>query len=203
MFPWWSSWTRSNPSSGRCGTDVTGPHDPTSAGPTGIERLWAGWRIPYIEDGGADAIERAPGSTLFESILESGLADDETYIVWRGEHCFALLNAFPYTNGHLMVLPRRAVATLAELTPVEFTELWEGVRDGVAALEGAYTPDGVNIGLNQGEGAGAGVPDHVHVHVLPRWKGDTNFTVTVAETRVLPEALGASWERVVRAWPAS
>ena len=172
-----------------------------SAG-AGIQRLWAGWRIPYIEDGGAPAIDRPDGMTLFESILHSGLPDEETYVVWRGRSCFALLNAFPYTNGHMMVLPQRGVARLDDLTADEFDELWAGVRDGVAALERAYAPDGVNVGLNLGEGSGAGVPDHVHVHVLPRWQGDTNFTVTVAETKVLPEALDASWSRVSGAWPA-
>ena len=180
---------------------MAGAADSPSTGGEGIQRLWAGWRIPYIEEGGAEAIERADGLTLFEAILGSGLPDEETYIVWRGRHCFALLNAFPYTNGHLMVLPRRGVARLDQLTPDEFTELWSGVRDAVAALEDAYHPDGVNVGINLGEGAGAGVPDHVHVHVLPRWKGDTNFTVTVAETKVLPEALDVSWSRVAGAWP--
>ena len=175
--------------------------DLTASGGPGIQRLWAGWRIPYIEEGGAQGIDRPDGLTLFEAILRSGLPDEETYILWRGRHCFALLNAFPYTNGHLMVLPQRGVARLDELTADEFNELWAGVRAAVAALEAAYHPDGVNVGLNLGEGAGAGVPDHLHVHVLPRWKGDTNFTVTVAETKVLPEALDASWSRVSRSWP--
>ena len=178
-------------------TDASSP----SGGGAGIQRLWAGWRIPYIDDGGATTVDRPDGMTLFESILHSGLPDEETYIVWRGRFCFALLNAFPYTNGHMMVLPRRAVARLDDLSADEFDELWAGVRDGVAALEGAYGPDGVNVGLNLGEGSGAGVPDHLHVHVLPRWRGDTNFTVTVAETKVLPEALDASWTRVSGSWP--
>ncbi len=174
---------------------------PSAGSGSGIQRLWAGWRIPYIDQGGAPAIDRPDGMTLFESILHSGLPDEETYIVWRGEHCFALLNAFPYTNGHMMVLPHRGVARLDELTVDEFDELWVGVRDGVQAIEDAYAPDGVNVGLNLGEGSGAGVPNHLHVHVLPRWQGDTNFTVTVAETKVLPEALDTSWERVSRSWP--
>jgi ATP adenylyltransferase len=182
---------------------VADASDSPATGGAGIQRLWAGWRIPYIEEGGAPSIDRPDGMTLFESILHSGLPDEETYILWRSRHCFALLNAFPYTNGHLMVLPQRGVARLDQLTPDEFTELWVGVRDAVAALEAAYQPDGVNVGLNLGEGAGAGVPDHVHVHVLPRWTGDTNFTVTVAETKVLPEALDVSWSRVSGAWPAS
>ena len=100
-----------------------------------------------------------------------------------------------------MVLPNRAVPDLADLTPEESTELWEGVRTAVAAIRAAYRPDGVNVGINLGVGAGAGVPDHLHVHCLPRWAGDTNFTTTVAETRVLPEPLAVSWRKLRDAWP--
>ncbi|MFP3907311.1 MAG: HIT family protein [Acidimicrobiales bacterium] len=169
-----------------------------------LERLWAGWRISYVET--ADLSENpAPAGegTLFERILNSGLPDDESLIVWRGEHCFALLNLYPYNNGHLMVLPTRAVRALDELDDAEHAELWDGVRDATVALKAAYDPDGINVGVNQGAGSGAGVPDHLHVHVLPRWGGDTNFMTTVAETRVLPEALSATWAKLRAAWPDS
>ena len=139
--------------------------------------------------------------TLFEAIDASGLPDEETFVVHRGPKCLALLNAYPYTSGHLLVMPRRAVAALAELTEDEHAALWSTVRDAVAAVEAAYSPDGVNVGLNQGAAAGAGVPSHLHVHVLPRWSGDTNFMTTTADTRVLPEALGETWRRLVEAWP--
>jgi ATP adenylyltransferase len=139
--------------------------------------------------------------SLFEAIEQSGLPDEEAFVLWRGEHCFALLNAFPYTSGHLMVLPKRAVAELEDLAPEEQGELWTAVRDAVVALKTAYRPEGLNIGLNLGIAAGAGIPGHLHVHVLPRWKGDTNFTTTVAELRVLPEALSVSWRKLVAAWP--
>jgi len=98
-------------------------------------------------------------------------------------------------------VPRRAVAALAELTDDEHAALWSTVRDAVAAVEAAYSPGGVNVGLNQGAAAGAGVPGHLHVHVLPRWSGDTNFMTATADTRVLPEALGETWRRLVDAWP--
>ena len=166
-----------------------------------LERLWAGWRLAYVEaDGAADAIE-GDGS-LFERILNSGLPDDETRIVWRGERCFAILNAYPYNNGHLMVLPNRAVAELDLLDAEEHAELWVAVRSATVALKAAYRPDGINIGVNQGRGAGAGVPDHLHVHVLPRWAGDTNFMTSVADTRVLPEALADTWTKLRAAWPS-
>ena len=142
------------------------------------------------------------GSTLFEAIEQSGLDDSETFIVHRGETCFVLLNAYPYTSGHMMVLPRRAVATLDGLGAAEHEELWATVRDAVAAVESAFSPGGVNVGLNLGPAAGAGVPGHLHVHVVPRWSGDTNFTTTTADLRVLPEALGDSWRRLREAWPA-
>jgi len=168
-----------------------------------LERLWAGWRIPYLEVASGTEVPAAPGDgTLFERILGSGLPDHETYVVWQGVTCVALLNAYPYSNGHLMVLPRRATASLAGLSEAEHTELWAGVRAAVAALEAAYHPDGINVGINLGVASGAGVPDHLHVHVVPRWSGDTNFMTTVAEARVLPEALDRTWARLRAAWPA-
>ena len=144
---------------------------------------------------------RSSGLSLFESIEQCGLADDETYILWRGSTCFALLNAYPYGSGHLMVLPKRAVADLESLTDDEHLELWSAVRDAVVAVKSAYRPNGVNVGMNLGTAAGAGVPDHLHVHVLPRWAGDTNFITTLAEVRVLPEPLSDTWRKLVAAWP--
>lgn len=150
---------------------------------------------------GAPGTAVPDGSTLFEAIEQSGLDDSETFIVHRGATCFALLNAYPYTSGHLMVLPRRAVSTLAGLTDREHDELWATVRDAVDAVGSAFSAGGVNVGLNLGAAAGAGVPGHLHVHVVPRWAGDTNFTTTTADLRVLPEALGDSWRRLCEAWP--
>lgn len=169
-----------------------------------VEHLWAGWRMPYIrsEDEAADK-EVRDGRTLFERILHSGLPDDESYILWRGEHAFALLNAYPYTSGHLMVLPQRGVPLLRDLRADEYAELWEGVRLATMAIDVAYQPQGINVGANLGHGAGAGFPDHLHVHVLPRWEGDTNFMTTVANARVLPEALADSWQRIRNAWPVA
>jgi ATP adenylyltransferase len=169
-----------------------------------IDRLWAGWRIPYVEsDERAHEPHRANGMSLFEGIVQSGLPDEQTYVLWRGERCFALLNAFPYTSGHVMVLPKRAVPELELLDDDEHSELWEGVRAAVRAVKAAYSPDGVNVGVNLGTAAGAGVPDHLHVHVLPRWQADTNFTTAVAEMRVLPETLSSTWQKLRDAWPGA
>lgn len=172
-----------------------------------VEHLWAGWRMPYIRAGSGEGDEPSivipEGMTLFEAILHSGRPDAETYILWRGDHSFALLNAYPYTSGHIMVLPQRAVPLLGDLTSEEYMELWDGVRLATAAITAAYEPQGMNIGANLGAGAGAGFPDHLHVHVLPRWEGDTNFMTSVANTRVLPEALADSWLRIRGAWPVA
>jgi diadenosine tetraphosphate (Ap4A) HIT family hydrolase len=123
--------------------------------------------------------------------------------VWRhlsGE-VVAILNAYPYTSGHLMVMPVRHTADLETLAPGEAAALMEGLQAGVSALKAAYRPDGVNVGANLGKAAGAGVPGHLHLHALPRWTGDTNFMTTVAETRVLPEALSVSDEKLRASWP--
>ena len=177
-----------------------------SGGPgPGLARLWAGWRSGYIErlnDDGAEVRPDLDGRSLFERIFASDLPDDESFILWRGRWCFAVLNAYPYGSGHLMVLPQRAVPDVGDLMNDESAELWEGVRTAVAAIRRAYEPDGVNVGINLGAGAGAGVPDHLHVHCLPRWSGDTNFMTTVAETRILPEPLAVTWQKLHDAWPS-
>jgi ATP adenylyltransferase len=164
-----------------------------------LEHLWAGWRSEYVasaagEPAGAD-------DCVFCRILASEDPPDKTYVVWRGDRCAALLNAFPYTNGHLMVMPVRHVGDLEGLDGAEHAELWNAVTDAVVALKAAYSPHGLNLGVNLGRTAGAGVPGHFHVHCLPRWDGDTNFMTTTAETRVMPESLSASWERLGAAWP--
>jgi ATP adenylyltransferase len=165
---------------------------------TALERLWAGWRSEYIERvAGADDDE-----CVFCAILASGLPDEETYVVWRhpSSAAAAILNAYPYASGHLMVLPTRHVGEIEQLDEPERGAVWTGVIEAVSALKAAYRPDGLNLGANLGRPAGAGIPDHFHVHVLPRWNGDTNFMTSVASTRVLPEALPVSAAKVRAAW---
>ena len=162
-----------------------------------LERLWAGWRTEYVES--ADAQLEA-GGCVFCRILESGLPDEETYVVWRGQHSFVILNAYPYTSGHLMVMPLRHVSELDELDDDEADELFRVLRRAVRAVKSAYDPGGFNVGANLGRAAGAGIPGHLHLHVLPRWAGDTNFMTSIAETRVLPESLTATWKKLRKAW---
>ena len=170
-----------------------------------LDHLWAGWRSPYMQaaTGPEDTSPLRPrdGQSLFEAILGSDLPDDQTYIVHRGATCFVILNAYPYTSGHVLVLPKRGVGELEDLTEAEAVELWALARASVIAITTAYRCEGVNLGMNLGRAGGAGVPDHLHIHVLPRWSGDTNFMTAVAETRVLPETLGESWAKLRGAWP--
>jgi ATP adenylyltransferase len=169
----------------------------------GLEHLWAGWRAAYLDAVTTDDGSLRPDASgsLFERILSTDLPDDQAYVVHRGAVCSTILNLYPYTNGHLLVLPNRAVTDLEALDPDEHRAFWDEVRDAVVAVKTAYGCDGVNVGLNLGAAAGAGVPDHLHAHVLPRWAGDTNFMTAVAETRVMPEPLDASWRRLHDAWP--
>lgn len=163
-----------------------------------LEHLWAGWRAEYIATATDD--DRRDGECVFCRIIGSDLPAEDRLVVWEGERCVALLNAYPYTSGHLMVLPRRHVGELEDLDDAERAELWRAVTDGIRALKAAYSPGGINMGANLGAAAGAGVPGHFHVHCLPRWAGDTNFMTSVAGARVMPEALTTTWRKVSDAW---
>ena len=160
-----------------------------------LERLWAGWRSEYVE-----AVAKTDDCP-FCRILASEEAGETTLIVRRDARCAVVLNAYPYTSGHLMVMPVRHVGELEELDPDEAAGLWRDLADAVRALKAGYSPDGLNVGANLGRSAGAGVPGHLHMHCVPRWNGDTNFMTTLAETRMLPEALPATYERIRKAWP--
>lgn len=125
----------------------------------------------------------------------------ENLIVARGEKAFVILNRFPYTSGHLMVLPFEHSDRLEKLDAMTRAEMMELVNQATQVLGEIYGPEGFNLGANLGSAAGAGIEEHVHLHVVPRWVGDTNFMSTVGETRVLPEAVEASWEAIYKAWP--
>ncbi|MEM9614098.1 MAG: HIT domain-containing protein [Actinomycetota bacterium] len=171
-----------------------------------MDRLFAGWRIGRPPGEGADGLPHADltpadGKTLFETIEQSGLDDELTYVIVRRPLTFAILNVYPYTSGHLMVLPRRAVPTADELTPEEYHELWTLVREATTAVKAAFKPDGLNVGFNEGTAGGGSMPEHLHVHVVPRWGADTNFLTSIAEARILPVTLAETWRQLREAWP--
>jgi ATP adenylyltransferase len=146
-----------------------------------LERLWSPWRLAYVS-GSAEP----KGCVFCEALSE---AEAAPLVLYRGTACFVILNLFPYNNGHLMVVPNRHVATLAQAAPVELDEMIGLTRAAEMALTEAYRPQGLNVGMNLGRPAGAGIADHMHIHVVPRWTGDTNFMSVVGNVRVLPEDL--------------
>ena len=154
-----------------------------------MERIWAPWRLEYIEM--ADKTD----DCIFCAFPREG-RDAERYVLHQGERAFVILNAFPYSNGHLMVAPRMHTASLDDLDAETGIEVFALIRASINALKAAYQPDGFNIGVNMGRVAGAGIADHIHVHVVPRWNGDTNFMAVVGDTRVLPASLAATYERL-------
>ena len=154
-----------------------------------VDLLWAPWRMEFI----AGARE---AGCLFCRTGRPGGDDAGNYVLWRGRLAFVMLNRFPYSNGHLMVAPYRHEGALANLGADEGAEMMAMAGRSTAALEAALRAEGFNVGFNVGKVAGAGVQDHLHLHVVPRWAGDTNFLPVIAETRVMPEYLEATFEKL-------
>ncbi len=185
-----------------------------------MDYLWTPWRYTYVTEG--DRKKRAgvpeelsawPGDTgcVFCNIIAAvdyaqahGVnrsdAERAAGIVLRAERNYICLNRFPYTSGHIMVVPYEHQQSLAGLPPETAHEMMDLAQRAERALTEVYQPDGFNFGLNLGKSAGAGVAGHVHLHALPRWTGDTNFMTVVGETRVLPEDLAVTWERLRQAF---
>jgi ATP adenylyltransferase len=157
-----------------------------------MERLWAPWRMEYI-----DSAREGEGGCIFCD-LPAEDDDEKNYILTRGDKAFVMLNKFPYNSGHLMIAPFRHMGEVEELENEEALEMHNLLQKSLKALKDAMNPDGFNIGMNLGQVAGAGIPDHVHWHVVPRWSGDTNFMPVVAETKVLPEQLNETSNRLRR-----
>jgi ATP adenylyltransferase len=153
-----------------------------------MERLWSPWRFAYVTRGGDDT-----GCVFCDALRRE---EGRALILVEGATCYVILNLYPYNSGHLMVVPRRHVGTLAALDAAEMIEMGEWVRRSEIALTEAYEPQGINVGMNLGRPAGAGVLEHLHVHLVPRWTGDTNFMSVVGNVRVLPEELPRTAERL-------
>ncbi|MBE0431047.1 MAG: HIT domain-containing protein [Dehalococcoidia bacterium] len=153
-----------------------------------MEHLWAPWRIEYLQR----AAET--GCILCQKPRESN--DEANLILYRGQHSFVILNAFPYNPGHLMVAPYRHIADLQDFTDEEAGELFAILKRSLELLREVMKPVGFNVGLNLGRAAGAGIDKHLHTHIVPRWAGDTNFMPVVADTKVMPEALIGTYRKL-------
>jgi ATP adenylyltransferase len=157
-----------------------------------LDRLWSPWRAKYIASG----VDAQRDVCVFCEIALNPSDDDDNFVIFRGERCFVVLNLFPYISGHLMVIPYEHLGDLASTDKAITDEMMDLTKRAQIALRNVYQPGGFNVGMNLGASAGAGIVDHIHIHVLPRWGGDTNFMTTVAETRVLPEDLKTTHQRL-------
>ena len=153
-----------------------------------MKRLWAPWRSKYVLNSSAE------GCIFCTKPKED--KDDENFILLRGDKCFAIMNIYPYNNGHLMVAPYAHKASIEELNDEELAEMMKMVQRCVKALRKAYNPQGFNIGMNIGRVAGAGFEGHIHIHIVPRWNGDTNFMPVLADTKVVPISLDEVYKRL-------
>ncbi len=153
-----------------------------------MERIWAPWRIEYIEK------PKKGGCILCQKPRENN--DEANFILYRGQSNFIILNAFPYNPGHLMVVPYRHITNLQDLTDDEAKEHLDVVKRAVRLLTEVLKPAGFNIGLNIGKIAGAGIKHHLHTHIVPRWQGDVNFMPVLSDTRVISEALAATYKKL-------
>ena len=156
-----------------------------------MDRLWTPWRFDYISK-----IDYSDQGCVFCEILAAD-RDRENLLLLRGKTLFVILNLFPYTSGHLLLVANRHIASLSEARTDELSEFLETAQKCERALSQEYKPSGYNMGFNIGRAAGAGVEHHLHMHVLPRWTGDANFLSVVSETRVLPEQLGKTYDRLL------
>jgi len=157
-----------------------------------VKRLWAPWRMEYILG------EKTGGGCLF-CVKAKESKDRENYILYRGQRCFIMLNIYPYNNGHLMIAPYQHAASVEDLDEETLTELMLLLNKSLRLLRRAMGPRGFNIGINLGKAAGAGIEEHVHIHIVPRWEGDTSFMPVLAETKVIPELLDGTYEKLMAA----
>jgi ATP adenylyltransferase len=157
-----------------------------------LDRLWSPWRSEYIASAG-DADSTV---CVFCGIRDASGNDETNFVLHRASHNFVVLNRYPYTSGHLLIVPYEHIAELDTAAKATTDELMDLTKQSQTALRDVYRPDGFNVGMNLGRSAGAGVADHIHIHILPRWSGDTNFMTSVGEARVLPEDLATTYAKL-------
>ncbi len=153
-----------------------------------MDVLWAPWRMEYI-------LSEKEDGCIFCKSLEAD--ERQRLVLYKSEHCFVMMNRYPYNNGHLMIAPYRHTGLLEDLTLEEAQDLMLTLQKALVVLKEAFRPDGFNIGVNIGKVAGAGVADHLHFHIVPRWEGDTNYMPVISSTRVIPEHLERTYERLL------
>jgi ATP adenylyltransferase len=157
-----------------------------------VDRLWSPWRAKYIASG----VDSQSSTCIFCQIGNDKENDQQNFVLFRGQFNFLVLNLFPYISGHILIVPFAHLGEL-ESAPKEVTdEMMDLIKRSQTALREAYKPAGFNVGMNFGAAAGAGIVDHIHAHILPRWVGDTNFMTSIGETRVLPESLESTYEKL-------
>ncbi len=159
-----------------------------------MKRMWSPWRSAYIQ-----SFSAAPKRKSNESIFRAALAsrdDRKNLIVWRGKHCFVIMNRYPYNSGHVMIVPNRQIADVQDLTRAELTEIMQTAQRVMKALDRVMHPQGYNFGANFGRTAGAGIDEHVHFHIVPRWNGDTNFMPVISDTKVISEDMNVTWDKL-------
>jgi len=160
-----------------------------------MDHLWSPWRYQYVQKE-----KTGSGCVFCMAAASRPEQDQENLVVYRGRNNFVMLNLYPYTTGHMMVVPYQHVDNLQDPTRETLEELILLVRDAQRHLAAIYRAPGFNLGMNLGESAGAGIAEHIHMHVLPRWPGDSNFMTTIAETRILPEDLAVTWRKLSAAF---
>ncbi len=157
-----------------------------------MERLWSPWRARYIASG----VDAQRDGCVFCLIASSPDDDEANFVLHRAEHCFVVLNLYPYITGHLMVVPYLHTSEFDSAAKEMTDELMDMTKRSQTALREVYSPPGFNMGMNLGSAAGAGIADHLHIHLLPRWSGDTNFMTTIGESRVIPEDLPTTYSKL-------
>ncbi len=158
-----------------------------------MKRIWSPWRMKFVQS------REKPKGCIFCNALQD-LDGKDCLVIHRGRLAFVILNLYPYTSGHLMIVPNEHKCSYEELDQATRTELMELINHSTRVLRRVYSPEGFNVGANLGAAAGAGVAGHVHFHVVPRWMGDANFMSTVGDVRVLPEELSETFSRLKKAW---
>ena len=158
-----------------------------------METLWSPWRYDYIKSASGS---NQSGGCVFCEILKTPERDETNFVIHRASHNYVVLNIYPYISGHLLIVPFEHVGDLDKAAKETTDELMDLTKRAQTALRDAYQPGGFNIGMNLGRPAGAGIADHLHIHIMPRWAGDTNFMSTVGETRVIPEDLATTYNKL-------